>query len=281
MTAIIPRSGSVARRVARPSASKAEQLNSKVAAMTAATSGGNTGTWYSSAKSWTVNSQLAVLVRPAFITLQRHLHQYLRQNWSTCKGFCRFIELLSATTTTQNPQEALYGHFSMFAMPPTHRNEDHVASMQPHCYGDGGHDGACDDVGPVPVGWPRGQLSDSTTLFRDGDTVGHAILGVLSAPCVSVRGGLPARGRRSRRHQSRQEHPWFGSVLCQSVWQTGARAGLLRVILGQHPATALVPGPRRAGRAQRRRKSGQQGQSGSQEVATVHRQAVPWTSKGQ
>ena len=46
------------------------------------------------------------------------LDQYLRQNWSTCKGFWRFIELLSATTTTPNPQEALNGHFSMFAMPP-------------------------------------------------------------------------------------------------------------------------------------------------------------------
>jgi hypothetical protein len=35
-------------------------------------------------------------------------NQYLRQNRSTCKGFCRFIELLSATTTTPNLQEALY-----------------------------------------------------------------------------------------------------------------------------------------------------------------------------
>src|SRR5215467_14513356 len=48
-------------------------------------------------------------------------YQYLRQNRSTCKGFCRFLELLSTTTTTLNPQEALDGHFSMFAMPPTHR----------------------------------------------------------------------------------------------------------------------------------------------------------------
>jgi hypothetical protein len=28
---------------------------------------------------------------------------YLRQNRSTCKGFCRFIELWSATTTTPHP----------------------------------------------------------------------------------------------------------------------------------------------------------------------------------
>src|SRR5437870_13613732 len=108
--------------------------------------------------------------------------QYLRQNRSTCKGFCRFIELLSATTTTPNPQEALDGHLSMFAMPATHRPKDHVTPMPPHCYGDGGHTGACDDVGPIPVGWPRRQFSDSTTLFRNSDTVGHAVLGVLSAP---------------------------------------------------------------------------------------------------
>src|SRR5438132_13815470 len=108
--------------------------------------------------------------------------QYLRQNRSTCKGFCRFIELLSATTTTPNPQEALDGHFSMFAMPSTHRPKDHVTPMPPHCYGDVGHTGACDDVGPVPVAWPRRQLSDSTTPFRNSDTVGHAVWGVRSAP---------------------------------------------------------------------------------------------------
>src|SRR5438128_9904226 len=86
--------------------------------------------------------------------------QYLRQNRSTCKGFCRFIELLSATTTTPNPQEALDGHFSMFAMPSTHRPKDHVTPMPPHCYGDVGHTGACAVVGPVPVCWHRRQLVD-------------------------------------------------------------------------------------------------------------------------
>src|SRR5437870_10500735 len=82
--------------------------------------------------------------------------QYLRQNRSTCKGFCRFIELLSATTTTPHPQEALDGHFSTFTMSPTHCNEDHAASMQPYCTSYAGDNGACDDVGPVPVGWLRG-----------------------------------------------------------------------------------------------------------------------------
>src|SRR4029453_17167185 len=64
MTASMPRSGSVARRVARPSTSRRENPNSKVPDIIAAISGGNTGTWYSSAKSWTVSIQLAVLVRP-------------------------------------------------------------------------------------------------------------------------------------------------------------------------------------------------------------------------
>src|SRR5437899_4595279 len=86
----------------------------------------------------------------------RSVDQYLRQNRSTCKGFCRFLELLSATTTTPYLQEALDGHFSTFAMSPTHCNEDHAASMQPYCAGYAGDDGACDDVGPIPVGWHRG-----------------------------------------------------------------------------------------------------------------------------
>src|SRR3989454_12142444 len=103
------------------------------------------------------------------------LSQYLRQNRSTCKGFCRFIELLSATTTTQNPQEALYGHGIMFAMPPPDHHTDHIASIPPHCAGHGGHDGTCDDVGPLPVGRHRGQLSDGATLFCDGDPVGHTV----------------------------------------------------------------------------------------------------------
>src|SRR5262245_64697910 len=89
--------------------------------------------------------------------------QYLRQNRSACKGFCRFIELLSATTTTPHPQEALDGHFSTFTMSPIHCNEDHPASMQPYCAGYAGDDGACDDVGPVPVGWHRGKLSNYPT----------------------------------------------------------------------------------------------------------------------
>src|SRR5712691_18045 len=189
------------------------------------------------------------------LNLLAFLFQYLRQNRLTCKGFCRFLELLSATTTTPNPQEALDGHFSMLAMPPSHRPKDNAASMPLHCDGDVVHDGACDDVGPVAMGWPKGQLSDRPTLFRDGHTVGHALLGVLSAPHLSVRGCLPARGRRSHRHQSRQEHPWSGSVLCQSVWQASARTGLFHVFLGEHSATALVPAPRRASRAQRRGES--------------------------
>ena len=83
-----------------------------------------------------------------------------------------------------------------------HRAEDNPTLMPPYCSGDVGHDGACDDVGPVPVGWPRGQLSDCPTFFRDSDTMGHALWGVLSTSGVSVRGCLPPRGRRSRCHQS-------------------------------------------------------------------------------
>src|SRR2546427_10945085 len=44
-----------------------EQPSSNVVAIRAAISGGTTGTLYSSANSWTVSSQLAILVRPAFM----------------------------------------------------------------------------------------------------------------------------------------------------------------------------------------------------------------------
>src|SRR2546422_8038610 len=43
-----------------------EQPSSNVAAIRAAISGATTGTLYSSANSWTVSSQLAILVSPAF-----------------------------------------------------------------------------------------------------------------------------------------------------------------------------------------------------------------------
>src|SRR2546426_6064522 len=122
------------------------------------------------------------------------MYQYLRQNRSTCKGFRRFIELLSTTTTTLNPQEALNGHFSTFAMPPPRCHEDHVAPIQPCRPGNARHDGACDNVGPVPVGGHGGELSDGATLFFDSAPVGHAVLGVLSSACVSSRGGLSGGG---------------------------------------------------------------------------------------
>src|SRR5713101_9066630 len=104
MTAIIPRSGSVATRVARPSASKVAQLNSKVAAIKAATSGGNTGTWYSSAKSWTVTSQLAVLVRPAFRNTLAMARR--NNNWAMGSGK-RPSHVVTATRRTRNPVGAL------------------------------------------------------------------------------------------------------------------------------------------------------------------------------
>jgi hypothetical protein len=40
-----------------------------------------------------------------------------------------------------------------------------MASIQPYCYGYGCHDGACDDVGSVPVGRHRRELSDDAIFF--------------------------------------------------------------------------------------------------------------------
>jgi len=110
--------------------------------------------------------RLGKLPGDVMVKIKRALtFQYLRQNRSTCKGFRRFIELLSTTTTTPNPQEALNGQFSTFAMPPPRCHEDHVAPMQPCRPGNARHDGACDNVGPVPVGGHGGELSDGATLF--------------------------------------------------------------------------------------------------------------------
>src|SRR5712691_8743359 len=88
MTASIPRSGSVARRVRRPSASRIGDPNSNVTDSIAAISGGNIGTWYSSAKSWTVSIQLAVLARPPFrktAAIARRNKSWMSGNGRRCK----------------------------------------------------------------------------------------------------------------------------------------------------------------------------------------------------
>src|SRR2546422_2840357 len=56
----------VASRIARPAMRSTEQPSSNVVAIRAAISGATTGTLYSSANSWTVSSQLAILLSPAF-----------------------------------------------------------------------------------------------------------------------------------------------------------------------------------------------------------------------
>src|SRR6266581_4240051 len=120
------------------------------------------------------------------------------------------VELLSTTTTTHNLREALYGHCSTFPMPPTPCDGDDSPPMQSDGVSHAGHDGADHDVGPVPMGRQRGQLSDHATFFLHRAPVGHAVLGVLSSACVPSRRGLPAGGRCSRGYQSGQTHPWAG-----------------------------------------------------------------------
>src|SRR5262249_54074842 len=61
---IIPSNGKVASRVKRPAISKLEHPSSKIVANVAATSGGKTGTLYSSIKSCSVDCQLATFVSP-------------------------------------------------------------------------------------------------------------------------------------------------------------------------------------------------------------------------
>src|SRR5205823_7264473 len=84
------------------------------------------------------------------------------------------------------PPGSPHGYFSTFAMPPIRCASDNSPSMQPYCCGSDGHDGTRDDVGHLPLGGPRRQLSDRAALFLPGTPVGHAVLGVLSSaylPC--------------------------------------------------------------------------------------------------
>src|SRR5712691_7158034 len=50
-------------------------------------------------------------------------------------------------------------------MPPTPCDGNDPAAMQPHGDGDGGHDGACHDGGPVPVGRHRGSYRTVQRFF--------------------------------------------------------------------------------------------------------------------
>ena len=59
------------------------------------------------------------------------------------------------------------------------------------------------------------------------------------------------------------------------------QGSLLRAVVRQHPATALIPDPRRTSRAQRRRKSRQAGQSGREAAALLFSQAPSRASQGQ
>src|SRR5262249_11852636 len=105
------------------------------------------------------------------------------------------VELLSATTTTQNSREAPDGHFSTCTMPAPCCDGDNPASIQPHRVCHAGHDRARDDVGPFSLGWTWGQLSDRATFFLHGDPVGHAVLVVLSSASVPAIGFLPTFAR--------------------------------------------------------------------------------------
>src|SRR5260221_11496052 len=64
ITKVMPTSGKVASRVAKPMAINAEHESSNVALITAATAGGSSGTMYSSRNSAMVVSQLAIFVNP-------------------------------------------------------------------------------------------------------------------------------------------------------------------------------------------------------------------------
>src|SRR5438445_570591 len=177
--------------------------------------------------------------------------------WPVVVESCVVQDDNSYTTT-----ERTYGRYcSTVAMYPSARHSHHGPPVEPYQRGADGHDGAGDDGRARTLGRQRWQLSHHPALLRHRHPLGDTVLGVLSAPCVSSRGCLPPRGRRSPRHQSREEYPWPGSFLCELVRQARPRVGLLHPIARAGPGSALVSHACRARRAQRRGQSRQQGRS--------------------
>jgi len=75
-TALSMKSPAAENRPSRPITSRADRPSSAPAAIVAATSGGNSGTWYTSLKRYSVLLQLCTLVRP---DLKNTLAKYKRK----------------------------------------------------------------------------------------------------------------------------------------------------------------------------------------------------------
>ena len=93
-----------------------------------------------------------------------------------------------------------------------------------------------------------------SSAFSPRPSRGHAALDVLPGH-VYRSDEVYLLWRRSRSHQSGKHTHGLDRFFSSLVWQAGARAGLLHVILGQYPARALVPDSHRAGRAQTQKKA--------------------------
>src|SRR4030095_10109760 len=80
-------------------------------------------------------------------------------------------------TSTLYLRRSPNGHCSTLPMPPTPCHSNDAPPIEPYCGGAAGDDGTRDDVGHLPLGGPRRQLSDSTALFLPRTAVGHAVFG--------------------------------------------------------------------------------------------------------
>src|SRR5262245_54399750 len=101
-------------------------------------------------------------------------------------GFCSRVEWMSPLTSPLTLPEANNGHFSTVAMPSPLLTRNYPTPSQSDSARSPGDDRTHHDARPGPLGGPGRELPYGSTLFRHGATVGHAVLGVLPAPWISV-----------------------------------------------------------------------------------------------
>ncbi len=153
-------------------------------------------------------------------------------------------------------------------MPPTPCDGDDPAPIQSDCVGHAGDDGTGHDAGHLPLGGQRRQLPHRPALFRHRRSRGPCCFGCsfVSMSTVQRMSTCWLAMKSWSPKPANTPMAWIGSFpVCMASRCQGWPSSPCRLVSIQ--ATALVPDPRRAGRAQRRGESGQQGQSGSQEAA--------------
>ena len=95
--------------------------------------------------------------------------------------------MITARSSIQKLRKAHDRYSSTFTMSRPKHDNKHAEANEPYHPGHHHDDGAGDDAGDIPLDGQRRQLSDDTTLLPNGDTLGLAVLDVLSS--YPFRGG--------------------------------------------------------------------------------------------